>query len=71
MSGNEAVDVNAMRECLEHWRGVLHGARRDQSYAAEREEIALRMVRSVKKQVAAAEAVQEQRIVTEDDGDAE
>ena len=65
------MNVVALRECLEHWRGVLNGAKRDQSYAAEREEIALRTIRAVKEQIAAAEAAEEQRIVTEDDGDAE
>lgn len=65
------MDVVALRECLEHWRGVLNGARRDQSYAAEREEIALRTIREMKAKIAAAEAAEEQRIVTEDDGEAE
>ena len=64
------MDVVALRECLEHWRGVLNGARRDQSFAAEREEIALRTIRAMKAKIAAAEAAEADRIVTEDDGDA-
>ena len=71
MSGDNPVDVAALRECLEHWRRVLNAAKRDQSYAAEREEIALRTIRAVKEQIAAAEAAEANRIVTEDDGDAE
>ena len=70
MSGDNPTDVAALRECLDHWRGVLNVARRDQAYAAEREEIALRTIRVMKAKIAAAEAAVEQRIVTEDDGDA-
>ena len=71
MSGGEHVNVNRLREWLALWRESLHEAKRDRSHAIEREEIALRAIRDVQAQIAAAEAAEEQRVVTEDDGGVE
>ncbi len=66
MSGDNHVDVAALRECLDDWLRTLEGARRGQAYVGEREEVILRAIRVLEAEIAAAEAAAEQRIVTED-----
>ena len=71
MSNDKPADLAELQRQLKHWQREELWWNRRESHAAKSKQAVAETVARLKAQIAAAEAAQEQPIVTEDDGSPE